>query len=81
MLRMAGHGRGAGEGNAELGDDSRGGRKKKISRLRGERIREKFRWRPQDSNEIWIGEGSPDSGRPGMSVPTQLPSPQQLLPR
>lgn len=63
MLRIAGYwGPEVGEGD-EARRWERGGRKKKTSRLRRERIREKIRGPPRDSNEIWIREVSRDSGQ------------------
>ena len=56
-------GPGVREGNAELRDRSQGGRKKKISRLRRERIQEKIRWRPRTATRsVWGKEVEAPAG-------------------
>lgn len=62
MLRIAGYwGPEVGEGDGARRWEQ--GERKKTSRLRRERIREKIRGCPRDSNEIWIREVSRDSGQ------------------
>lgn len=60
MLRMAGYGlAGVGEGNA--GRRETGRKEKENNQVKEKRIQAKIQWRPRDSNEIWIWEGSRDS--------------------